>query len=207
MWNKTKLRDFFIHFDATNPNHTAAVDLLQQHADSVMNDNSDWVKVYRGQNTQNFLEEAAKIIKEFEGFRANPYLCPAGVWTIGYGSTYYPNGKLVEPGDKPVSREEAEKYLIDHLHKAVIPTLARTIPTWGVMNGNQKAAICSFAYNLGSHFYGYKNFTTITRALSSKSNWGQVPQALQLYVNPGSEFEAGLKRRRRAEADLWGKGG
>ena len=36
------------------------------------------------------------IIKKFEGFRAKPYRCPAGVATIGYGSTYYADGKPVK---------------------------------------------------------------------------------------------------------------
>jgi GH24 family phage-related lysozyme (muramidase) len=66
----------------------------------------------------------------------------------------------------------------------------------------------SFAYNLGAHFYGdTDNFNSITKALSTKENWYDVPRALSLYINPGSSFEEGLRRRRKAEGDLWnGKG-
>lgn len=205
-WQSTKLRDFFSHYDSANPDHQAAVDLLQRHASQVMNDNAEWVRVFRGviRDTA-YLDAAGKIIAEFEGFRATPYKCPSGVWTIGFGSTYYSDGTLVTPQDTPVSRFGAEKLLRSHIEKVVVPTLERTLPTWGLMNGNQKAAIISFAYNLGNHFYGSPNFKTITKALSTKDNWNQVPSALMLYVNPGSSFEAGLKRRRKAEGDLWTK--
>jgi len=203
-WLPTKLRDFFFHYDFANPDHKKAVDLLQKHAAQVMNDNAEWVKVFRGaEGDTSYLDTAGKIIAEFEGFRATPYKCPAGVWTIGFGSTYYSDGTIVTPQDTPISRFGAVKLLESHIDNAVVPALERTIPTWGLMNGNQKAAIISFAYNLGAHFYGSPGFNTITKALSTKDNWKQVPSALMLYVNPGSSFEAGLKRRRKAEGDLW----
>lgn len=205
-WQPTKLRDFFLHFDPENLNHLKAADLLQKHAPHLMNDNAEWVRIFRGsEGDTTYLETAAKIIKEFEGFSATPYKCAAGVWTIGYGTTYYPNGELVWPGDKSVTREVATEFLENHIDNAIVPVLSRNIPTWGVMNSNQRAAIISFAYNLGSHFYGGPNFNTITRALSKKENFPQVPQALSLYVNPGSSFETGLKRRRKAEGELWTK--
>jgi GH24 family phage-related lysozyme (muramidase) len=205
-WSPTKLRDFFLHFDFANPDHVAAADLLQKHASQIMNDSAEWVKTFRGStgNTP-YLETAAGIIKEFEGFRAAPYKCAAGVWTIGYGTTYYPDGDLVQPTDKPISKERATDFLEHHMGHAIVPVLEASIPTWGLMNGNQKAAIISFAYNLGSHFYGDSRFNTITKALTKKENWGEVPKALMLYVNPGSTFEAGLRRRRKAEGDLWTK--
>lgn len=205
-WNPEKLRDFFFHYDFANPDHKAAADLLQKHAAHLMNDNAEWVRVFRGGKEDTaYLKTAADVIKQFEGFRAAPYKCAAGVWTIGFGSTYYPDGTLVWPTDKPVSKERASEYLEHHIDNAVVPVLEWSIPTWGLMNGNQKAAIISFAYNLGAHFYGSPDFNTITKALRTKDNWKQVPSALMLYVNPGSTFEAGLKRRRKAEGDLWTK--
>jgi GH24 family phage-related lysozyme (muramidase) len=207
-WLPTKLRDFFFHYDFANPDHQKAADLLQKHATQVMNDNAEWVKVFRGaQGNTAYLEIAADLIAEFEGFRGQPYKCPAGVWTIGYGTTYYPNGTIVSPEDVTISKTKAKELLNYHIDNAVVPTLSRSIPTWGIMNGNQKAAIVSFAYNLGSHFYGSQGFNTITRALSKRENWSQVPAALNLYVNPGTNFEAGLRRRRKAEGELWMKAG
>lgn len=205
-WQPTKLRDFFFHYDFANPDHQKAVDLLQKHAAQVMGDDAEWVKVFRGSlGDTSYLNIASEIIAEFEGYRGQPYKCPAGVWTIGYGTTYYPDGTLVNFGDSSISMAKARELLNYHIDNAIVPILSSKIPTWGVMNKNQKAAIVSFAYNLGSHFYGGPNFKTITKALSTKENWSQVPSALMLYVNPGTNFEAGLRRRRKAEGDLWTK--
>ena len=203
-WQPDKLRDFFLYFDANNSNHLKAADMLQAAAPELMADAADWVRTYRGEGEDKaYLDTAMELIKEFEGFRANVYKCPAGVYSIGYGTTYYPNGELVEPWDKPVSKELASEFLENHIVNAMVPLLMKRIPTWPAMNGNQKAAILSFAYNLGFHFYGSNGFDTITKALSKKKNFDQVPAALLLYRNPGSSFEAGLRRRREAEAKLW----
>jgi GH24 family phage-related lysozyme (muramidase) len=203
-WLPTKLRDFFFHYDFANPDHQKAADLLQKHAAQIMNDNAEWVKVFRGASGDTtYLDKAAELIAEFEGYRGQPYKCPAGIWTIGYGTTYYPNGTLVTPRDSAISKQRARELLDNHIDNAIVPLLSSNIPTWGIMSGNQKAAIISFAYNLGSHFYGSPKFNSITKALSKKENWGQVPAALLLYVNPGTTFEAGLRRRRQAEGKLW----
>ena len=77
-----------------------------------------------------------------------------------------------------------------------------TVPCWEQMNDNQKSALTSFAYNLGAHFYGSPGFNTISACLRDRA-WDEVPAALMLYVNPGSAFEAGLRRRREAEGRLW----
>jgi len=47
------------------------------------------------------------LIKVFEGFRSAPYKCPAGIPTIGYGATFYPNGKKVTMADKSITEAEA----------------------------------------------------------------------------------------------------
>ena len=212
-WSPTKLRDFFTHFDPKNPNQLAAIDELQKDAPSLMNDDADWVKKYRtpvsapSPSGGSSASIATQIIKDFEGFVPCPYLCPAGVWTIGYGTTYYSNGQLVQPGDPCIKEKTGAEYLEYYITHNIIPVLEKKIPTWNQMNSNQQAAIISFAYNLGTNFYGASGFSTITRALSSIANWGDVPAALMLYVNPGSSFEEGLKRRRKAEGELWqGKG-
>ena len=70
------------------------------------------------------------------------------------------------------------------------------------MNENQQGALLSFAYNLGARFYGSSGFNTITRVLKNKE-WNNVPDALYLYRNPGTNVEAGLARRRTAEGKLW----
>lgn len=147
------------------------------------------------------------LIREFEGYREEAYPDPltgGEPWTVGYGTTKYSNNRKVKPGDK-LSVEKAEKELNSYVERRIIPKLEKSIPTWGKMNDNQKAAIISFAYNLGEFFYGKKGFSTITRCLGDEEKWGDVPAALELYRNPGSNVEKGLLRRRRAEGALWGK--
>jgi hypothetical protein len=82
--------------------------------------------------------------------------------------------------------------------------LRTTVPHWNVMDDNQRSALVSFAYNLGAGFYGSAGFETISRCLRDR-DWAAVPAALELYRNPGTNVEAGLLRRRRAEGKLWGQ--
>lgn len=56
------------------------------------------------------------LIAEFEGFSAKPYLCPAKVPTIGFGSTRYADGRKVTLQDQPISRQEASDLLIARLN-------------------------------------------------------------------------------------------
>jgi hypothetical protein len=71
------------------------------------------------------------------------------------------------------------------------------------MSGDKQSALISFAYNLGSGFYGSAGFETISKRLKEK-DWAAVPEAMLLYRNPGTSVEAGLLRRRQAEGRLWG---
>jgi lysozyme len=100
-----------------------------------------------------------------------------------------------------ITQKYADTLLEFDLKNRFLPSLQK-IPYWNEMNENQQGALLSFAYNLGSGFYGSSNFNTITRILKNKE-WNKVPDAFYLYRNPGSNVEEGLKRRRIAEGDLW----
>jgi GH24 family phage-related lysozyme (muramidase) len=211
-WDSKKLRDFFTNFNPKNPNHLAAADLLQAHVPGVMNDAAEWVKKFREKPASTAKssgarvpQEALDLIKKYEGFRAGPYICPAGVATIGYGNTYYPRtGAKVKMTDTPVTPDGAELMLKECVEKDFVSALEKDIPDWDEMSDGQKSALISFAYNLGANFYGdTDNFGSITRALSSKANWPQVPEMLLKYRNPGSAFEEGLRRRRTEEGEVW----
>ena len=146
-------------------------------------------------------EPAAKLIREFEGFEANAYMCPAGVATIGWGFTKW--------GDRPVqlgetiSREIADAMLSDLIESKIVPALAQTVPGWKTLPPNRQNALVSFAYNVGWHFCGSSDFVTISKALREEK-YDTVPAALMLYINPGTPAEPGLRRRREAESKLWG---
>lgn len=122
--------------------------------------------------------------------------------TIGWGSTKNKDGKPFKLGDR-ITQQEADELLVQYCKTNILPCLEK-IPFWNEMNDNQRGALISFAYNLGSSFYGNSDFNTITKRLKFKQ-WDLVPDALYLYRNPGSNVEAGLARRRKAEGDLWNK--
>jgi GH24 family phage-related lysozyme (muramidase) len=152
---------------------------------------------------QSDLAAALKIIKEFEGRSLDAYPDSLHGWdvaTIGYGTTRYPDGRKVAKGDK-INAIEADMLLRQEID-SIAAKLRDTVPHWAAMADHQKCALISFAYNLGSGFYGAEGFETISRELREK-NWPAVPAALLLYRNPGTNVEAGLKRRREAEGQLW----
>jgi GH24 family phage-related lysozyme (muramidase) len=187
------------------PHQMAAIQTLEQdlavngYAAAMRRDRA-WFQTWSQDGKQADLAAALKLIKEFEGCHLEAYKCPAGVWTIGWGNTRYQDGRPVKQGDK-INRIEADMLLRQEVDR-IAAKLAKDVPGWREMADEQRCALISFAYNLGSGFYGASGFETISRELREK-DWPAVPAALLLYRNPGSSFEAGLKRRREAEGKLW----
>jgi len=87
------------------------------------------------------------IIKHYEGFFANPYICPAGIATIGYGATFYDNGKPVRLNNPSITQQEANEILAYSLisFSAQVTKLLKVPVTQ-----NQFDALVSFAYNFGA---------------------------------------------------------
>lgn len=138
-----------------------------------------------------------KLIKEFEGLRLTAYVCPAGVLTIGYGST----GSHVMPG-KSITRAQADALLLKNLARfeAGVSELITKPLTQG-----QFDALVSFAFNLGC---GALEESTLRRRL----NGGEEPntviaQELPKWVKAGGATLPGLVRRRAAEVELATSGG
>jgi lysozyme len=220
---KVDLHNFFKFYDEKNPNHVKGVQWMEDHLPAkYLEDNVEWAEIYRGKKHSAVAAAPAaaapvtsgddvpmmgiKLVKEFEGCRLNAYPDPLSgnlPITIGWGCTRKKDGSPFHMGDK-ITQAEADELLIDECKKHFLPSL-RKIPHWGEMSDGKRGALLSFAYNLGAGFYGGDNFNTITRTLKNKE-WDKVPDALYLYRNPGSNVEAGLARRRKAEGDAWKKG-
>jgi len=192
------------------PHQAAAIQQLEQdlavngYAAAMRRDRA-WFNTWSQDGKQSDLAAALKLIKEFEGCHLEAYPDPlsgGAPWTIGYGTTRYSDGRAVSKGDK-INAIEADLLLRQEVDR-IAEKLRTTVPFWVEMTDAQKCALISFAYNLGSAFYGAKGFETISRRLREK-DWPGVPDALLLYRNPGTNVEAGLKRRRIAEGDLWGR--
>ena len=164
-----------------------------------------WIDLYRTPDPvpDSVLPSAAiDLICEFEGFVPTVYDDGVGVATIGYGSTFYIDGRMVNWGDPPISEPTAREMMMVIAECDFWNVLVGTIPYWKEMNDGQRGALLSFAYNLGAHFYGSPGFNTISACLRDHA-WDEVPAAFRLYVNPGTAVEAGLRRRREAEIQLW----
>jgi GH24 family phage-related lysozyme (muramidase) len=149
--------------------------------------------------------QAVAIVKHYEGLQLTAYNDGIGVWTIGYGTTRYPNGQPVRRGDT-ITQAQADAYFVADLTRFT-QTIASSIPVWNVLNANQRAALISFAYNSGPGFFGASGYETITATLRQR-RFADVPKALLLYSNPGDpSVHEGLVARRQAEGLLWqGKG-
>lgn len=149
------------------------------------------------------LAAGLSLIKEFEGCHLKAYPDPKtgkAPITIGWGSTRRPDGSTFMLGQY-ITQQQADEYLLYDVEHRILPSLQK-IPYWNEMNDNQRGALLSFGYNLGPNFYGSEGFYSITTHLKLK-NWSLIPYTLEMYRNPGSNVEAGLLRRRKAEGKLW----
>ena len=143
------------------------------------------------------------LVQEFEGRELIAYPEPetgAEPWTVGSGSTSYADGTTIHAGDT-IHQGQADALLAGRLERDDA-WLAQRIPGWDALSSHQQAALLSFTYNCGPNWFGSDGFATLSRCLQ-QGELEQVPAALLLYVNPGGPSEAGLRRRRKAEAALW----
>lgn len=144
----------------------------------------------------NALDIAAALARRFEGLYLRPYLCPAGVPTIGYGATYYEDGKRVTLMDAPITRERAEALLLHMVRTVYLPAVANLCP--GADTPERVAALIDFTFNLGS---GNLKASTLRRKVNA-GEWMAVPTELMKWNKAGGRVLAGLTKRRTAEAAL-----
>lgn len=144
----------------------------------------------------NSSERLFALLKECEGFKSTPYRCPAGIPTIGYGSTRYADGRPVKLTDPPISEQVAQGIM-----KASLKEYEGAVNRYVIvpLNQNQYDALVDFAYNAGS-----QNLRTST--LLRKLNAGDYAGAageFDRWVMGGGKKLAGLVKRRAAERKLF----
>lgn len=150
--------------------------------------------------TRNNLElsPALYLIKKYEGFSSKPYLCPAGVWTIGYGNTKYLNGSPVRKNDPEISKQEAEELLENTVKEEFLPGLLELSPH--LKNHHFKLnALLSFCYNLGLGAYSK---STLRKKVDAKQ-WDDAAEQFMRWVNAGGKKLNGLVKRRAEEASVF----
>jgi GH24 family phage-related lysozyme (muramidase) len=130
------------------------------------------------------------MIKKYEGFRANPYTCPGGVLTIGYGTT-------MKPGQyTSITKEQADAIL-----RRTISGFERSVKNLVVvpLNQNQFDALVSFAYNVGA---GALKRSTLLKELNSGDYEGAANE-LTKFVRSNGKILPGLVKRREEERNLF----
>lgn len=142
--------------------------------------------------TRAVTERGKALAREFEGLRLKAYLCPAGVYTLGYGHT-----KGVKEGDA-CTKTQAEAWLTSDLAdaaSAVERILGADIVA--ALTNNQHDALCDFVFNLGPN-----PSATLWRKIKAR-DFEAVPAQLSRWVYTGKTKLNGLVRRRNAEIALW----
>lgn len=135
---------------------------------------------------------AIDLIKKYEGLSLKAYKCPAGVWTVGYGTTVYPDGKPVKSSDS-VTKEKAEALLLDY----IINKIMSNIRDLG-LSSNQEAALCSLIYNIGWPAFSKSK---CYKAIKAK-DWGTVYREWD-WITAGGKVLNGLIKRREEERYLF----
>lgn len=139
-------------------------------------------------------KKGIEFIASFEGFESKPYRDSAGIPTIGYGFTYYPNGKKVTMQDKPITKAEA------------LEIKAKILPNYEkIVNKKIKVSLTQNQFDaLVSHTYNTGGSDTLFKLINEKAgktairNWFETK-----YITAGGKKLNGLVRRRKAEADLY----
>ena len=137
------------------------------------------------------------LIKKYEGFKASPYRCPAGIPTIGYGATYYPDGTKVKLTDKPITTREADTMLLNMLkhYEQGVDSF-----TTDKVNQNQFDALVSIAYNIG--LQALKG-SSLIRKVNLDPNDKTIKNEFMRWTKANGKVLDGLLARRKEEAELY----
>lgn len=137
------------------------------------------------------------LITKHEGLKLKPYLCPAKIPTIGYGNTYYPDGKRVTLLDKDITKQQAFdmfKEIANRFAKRVDALVTSNI------NQNQFNALVSFAYNVGT---GNFSSSTLLKKVNKNPNDLTIKAEFLRWNKAGGKVLNGLTNRRNEEAILY----
>ena len=142
-------------------------------------------------------QKGLDLIKSFEGLYLKPYLCPANVPTIGYGNTFYENGKKVTLKDPIITEARAIELLMSELGMYEQKVDSYCIDA---INQNQFDALVSFCYNVGP---GNLKSSTLLKKVNANPNDPTIRTEFLKWNKGGGKVLAGLTRRRTAEANLY----
>jgi lysozyme len=136
------------------------------------------------------------LIKKFEGCKLKAYKCPAGLWTISWGLTFYPDGTKVKEGDV-ITQERAEQLFDIVLNEfaAKVDGLVKSNVT-----ANNFSALVSFTWNVG---VGNLKKSTLLRKVNANPKDKTISAEFKKWTRANGEVLKGLVKRRNAEAKLY----
>lgn len=137
------------------------------------------------------------LIKRFEGYSDRPYKCPAGISTIGYGNTYYPNGIKVKITDPKITKEYANEILA-HIADEFAADVLKLVKS--KISVNQLNALTSFAYNVGVTNLAK---STLLKLVNINPNDAMIAKEFLKWNKAGGKVLNGLTNRRIAESALY----
>lgn len=135
---------------------------------------------------------AIGLQRRFEGFESLPYLCPAGVPSVGWGFTHYADGRRVSLTDPPMTRAAADALLLYFVRHEYLPAVLTLCP--GLAESNL-GALTDVCYNIGT---GRLRASTLRRKVNA-GQWDEVPAELRKWTRGGGRVLRGLVLRREAE--------
>ena len=141
-------------------------------------------------------ERGIQIVKSFEGISLEPYLCPASVWTVGFGATAGSDGRPIDPDMEPISETEAEALLLRDLETSE-GWISRLIKT--ALTENQFSALTSFTFNVGCSAL----MRSTLRMKLNRSEYQGAADEFPKWKFANKRILAGLVRRRAAERALF----
>lgn len=152
------------------------------------------------QDIERALSLTMRLLWRWEGLVLTPYLCSAGVPTIGLGTTRYPDGRAVTLNDPPITQEEAIIMARGQVRNSYMRAVRAYCPQ--LDTPNRLAAISSWTYNVGPLAL---RASTLRRRIVA-GQWDEVPAELMRWNKAGGRVLRGLTARRQAEAELFMRG-
>lgn len=142
------------------------------------------------------MNKGISTIKKFEGLKLKAYKCPAGLWTIGYGNTFFENGTRVVEGDKiTIDRADQLLFFVVNKFEAEVKKLVTS-----AINETQLGALTSFAFNCGTSNLAK---STLLKKVNKNPNDPTIRDEFMRWTKAGGQVLKGLVTRRAAEADLY----
>ena len=137
------------------------------------------------------------LVKSFEGFSSKPYMCPASVCTIGYGTTRYPNGNKISLSDPHITEQKALEYLMFDMK-----SFERNVDAYcrDDINQNQFDALVSFCYNVGPNAL---KASTLLKKVNINPNDPTIANEFAKWNKGGGKVLKGLISRRKEESQLY----